>query len=132
MQWSCWTIVGLLQIYTNRYLAHLWKWKSLLHNIAGFLASFMCIFSTYMATKENGFTLFSGRHGSIGLVLGILTLFLAISGILPAYLLRFKTNTWGKMKFIKSKLPHKYLGLSMIIASQLAITSGIKVYHKKA
>ena len=36
------------------------------------------------------------------------------------------------MKFIKSKLPHKYLGLVMIIASQLGIVSGIKEYHRKA
>ena len=55
----------------------------------------MCIFSTFMAAKENGFTLFSGRHESIGLILGTLTLFLALGGILTAYLLRFKTSTWG-------------------------------------
>ena len=96
---------------------HFWKWRGLLHNIAGSVASFMVLFSVTAATKENGFNIFSGRHGSIGLILGILTVFLAVGGILSAYFLSYKTSKWDQMRFVKSKKLHQYLGLFMVIVS---------------
>ena len=102
-----------------------------MHNIAGSIASIMVLFSVTMATKENGFNIFSGRHGSIGLILGIATVFLAVGGILTAYFLSYKTSNWDQMRFVKSKKVHQYLGLFMVIISQTGVVSGIKTYHNK-
>ena len=126
VMWASWTIVGLLQIYTNRYMMHQWKWRGILHNIAGSIASFMVMFSSIMAMIEvPRFRIFKNPHRFFGFSVFCLTVFLALGGIISAYLLKFKTSNWGSMKSVKSKKGHQYLGLISVAVAQYSIITGI-------
>ena len=105
--WVCWTIIGLLQIYTNRYMMHKWKWRGTLHNTLGSIASVMVIFSSIMAMNEvRSLNIFRNPHRFFGFSVFCLLILLALGGIISAFLLKYKTDNWGSMKFVKSKKSH--------------------------
>ena len=35
IMYICWSFLSLVQIYLNRYLRHMWRWRQLAHSIVG-------------------------------------------------------------------------------------------------
>ena len=130
VMWSCWTIIGLLQIYTNRYLKHFWRCRHALHSIAGTISVLLVSASALFALKKNDWTIQKTPHTIGGVITFAFTLLIGIGGISLAIVLKFSTNDWDSMKFIKGKVFHKVLGLVLTVGSQATVAFGLKAFYK--
>ena len=115
--WGCWTIIGLLQIYTNRYLKHYWRCHRTLHYITGTLAVLIITGSALFALSKNDWKILKTPHTIAGVVTFICAVLLGIGGIFSAVMLRYKTHEWDSQRFIKGKIVHKIFGLGLTIGS---------------
>jgi len=41
--WFAWTIFGVAQIWTGRYLMHWWKWRLFMHSVFGGLVGVLTL-----------------------------------------------------------------------------------------
>ena len=55
--WTSWALIGLLQISTNRYLKHHWRWSKIVHSVLGFFAMALVITASLIALKTGGWTI---------------------------------------------------------------------------
>lgn len=53
LMWLCWTGIGLMQIITNRYMTHHFRWRQILHSTLGGLHLVMAFFSFVIVFKMN-------------------------------------------------------------------------------
>ena len=128
LMWSCWTIIGLLQIYTNRYLKHFWKWRHTLHYVAGTISVLLISASALFALSKNDWTIQVAPHSIAGVITFGLSVLLGLGGIFSAIVLKYSTSDWDAMKFIKGKVVHKIFGLGLTIGSQVTQGYGIKAF----
>lgn len=128
VMWSCWTVVGLLQIYTNRYLKHFWKWRHTLHYVAGTISVLLISASALFALSKNDWTIQKAPHSIAGVITFALSVLLGLAGIFSAIVLKYSTSDWDAMKFIKSKVAHKIFGLGLTIGSQVTQGYGVKSF----
>ena len=56
--WVSWTVIGLLQIITVRYLKHWWQWSQFLHNVLGLLSGAATLFATLLMLKHLNFSFY--------------------------------------------------------------------------
>ena len=49
--WTSWALIGLLQISTNRYLKHHWRWSKIVHSVLGFFAMALVVTASGIALK---------------------------------------------------------------------------------
>ena len=47
--WFTWVVIGLSQIYLNRYMKDNWRWNKLLHAILGMFAMALTITAAMLA-----------------------------------------------------------------------------------
>ena len=55
--WTTWALIGLLQIYMNRYLRHYWKWSKTVHAVLGFFAGALMLTAGLIALKVGNWTI---------------------------------------------------------------------------
>ena len=81
--WATWVVIALLQIYTNRYWRHYWRWTKTVHAVLGFFAAALVITSGFIALKTGGWTInsTSSLHSKLGFSMFILGLLLMLGGI---------------------------------------------------
>lgn len=58
IMWVSWTVIGLFQIITARYLTHWWKWSGFLHNFLGLLAGTATLFASLLMLKHLNFSFY--------------------------------------------------------------------------
>ena len=52
--WFAWTIIGLIQIYLNRYMKHKWRWNKLVHGILGIFSMAIVIAAGVLSLNASG------------------------------------------------------------------------------
>ena len=52
--WTGWSLIGLLQIYTNRYWRHYWRWSKTIHAILGLFSMSLGVTASFIALKTGG------------------------------------------------------------------------------
>ena len=78
--WSAWTIFGLFQVTTARYLKHHWQMNRWLHAISGSIVLSSTLgYGIYGLIKIGKIK--DDIHGPMGIVATALTLLLAITGL---------------------------------------------------
>jgi len=124
--WGAWALIGLLQIYTNRYYRHMWKWSKLAHGILGFIAGALMITAGFIAIKTGGWTINSSSsvHAKAGFSTFILGVVLMLGGI-TANIIRLKVNLpWKTKKALFVGKVHKWFCRFIVLVSQFVIGSG--------
>lgn len=58
IMWGAWTVLGLLQIITARYLKHWWRSSECLHIIIGITCGVASMFGTLIMLKHLNFTFY--------------------------------------------------------------------------
>ena len=117
IMWGCWTIIGLLQIYSNRYLRSYWRCHRTLHYITGTLAVLVITASALFALSKNNWKILKTTHTIAGFITFILAVLLGLGGIFAAVTLKYSTNEWDTLRFVKGKAVHKVFGLGLTIGS---------------
>ena len=54
MMWFAWTIIGLAQVYLNRYMKHKWRWNKLVHGILGIFSMALVIAAGVLSLNASG------------------------------------------------------------------------------
>jgi len=49
--WFAWTIVGIAQIWTGRYLVHWWRWRQFTHSVLGSLIGILTVAGAIIILK---------------------------------------------------------------------------------
>ena len=57
LMWGTWALIGLMQIYTNRYWKKNWRWNKIVHAALGFLSMAMVITAGFIALNLGGWTI---------------------------------------------------------------------------
>lgn len=92
--WGAWTLIGLVQIYTNRYMKHFWKVRHYIHSVTGFLIFAITVVSGLLTIRKLGWTIASTRHTIAGFVTLILAVLLCLGGVFSLVMLKTKTSEW--------------------------------------
>lgn len=117
--WTSWALIGLCQIYTNRYLRHKWQWSKTVHAILGFFAMALVITAGFIALKVGGWTInsTSSLHAKAGFSVFILGLLLMLGGV-TANIIRLKVNLpWQSKKALFVGKVHKWFGRGIVLVS---------------
>jgi len=125
VMWGAWTLVGLLQLYTNRYWKHFWRWRQILHSIAGTLSLLLVIIFGFIALSKQNWKIVKSKHTIAGFVTLMASILLMLGGFFNGFILKAKSNQWGALKAIKWKAVHKYFGILLVIGSQFTQVTGI-------
>ena len=124
--WMTWALIGLLQICTNRYWRHKWRWNKIVHAVLGFFAAALIITAGFIAIKIGGWTINSqsSLHAKLGFSIFILGLSLMLGGII-GNIIRLKVEMpWKTKKALLVGKVHKWYGRFIIIVSQFVIGTG--------
>ena len=129
--WFSWAVIGLSQIFTNRYLRHKWRWSKITHSILGFFSAALIITAGLIALKMSGWTVsFNGSlHSILGFFTFILGLLLIIGGM-TANIVRLKVNmAWNTKRVLLFGKIHKWFGRLLILGSQFVICTGFYNFY---
>ena len=129
--WTVWVLIALLQIYTNRYWRHYWKWTRTVHAVLGFFAAALVITSGFIALKTGGWIInsTSSLHSKLGFAMFILGLLLMLGGII-ASIIRQKVNMpWKTNKALFVGKVHKWFGRFIILFSQFVVMTGVYNFY---
>jgi len=124
--WISWAVIGLLQIWTNRYMRAHWRWNKVVHAILGFAALLFVLIAGFIALSVGGWTINSNSelHAKLGFSFFILGLVLMVGGIV-ANVTRLKiAMPWKTKQVLLLGKVHKWFGRSIVILSQFVIGTG--------
>ena len=117
VMWGAWTLVGLLQLYTNRYWKHFWRWRQTLHSIAGLLSLVLVIIFGLIALSKADWKIAKTKHTIAGFVTLVAAFLLMLGGVFSGWILKVKSNQWDMLGKIKMKAVHKYFGILLLFGS---------------
>ena len=127
MMWSMWTLVGLTQIITGRYLKHAYKWRQLIHSMTGTLLLITTLSAWIIVLKLANWKLllkdFHTITGNITMLAGILV---CLGGLFAGSLRIFAKMEWKTSLLLLFGKIHKIFGYSIVVLSQITVSSGIQ------
>ena len=124
--WFAWTIIGICQVYTNRYMKHYWRWGQTLHTGLGIASGLLTLAGIIIILQWLGWAFyFDHWHNVAGILFMFLCEFLVMGGIFAISVRRFANFDWQTSKLLRTSSIHKYFGYFMIFAVQVAMTTGI-------
>lgn len=129
MMWISWTLISMLQLWTNRYWVHHWKWRQPLHSVLGILAGILSLIAGIIAIKNTGGWYFDYLHNASGIVFYFLTILLVLGGIVTLLNRKYLAKPWQTKSMLMGTKVHKYFGYLIIITVQIAVCSGISRYN---
>jgi hypothetical protein len=96
LMWFSWTFISILQISTNRYLKHHWKYAQAMHNTLGMCSGVMTIsaFVLIMHSKNWVLAFHQSYHMQFGVLSMLMAVWLIVQG-LCTWCRRSKANEWG-------------------------------------
>lgn len=132
MMWFAWTIIGLAQVYLNRYMKHKWRWNKLVHGILGIFSMALVIAAGVLSLNASGWKINSqsSKHSKAGFVMLIMGLLLMLGGIFAGLSRRYMQWEWKTKWIIMIGGSHKYFGFAVLIGSQVAIYTGLMNFYK--
>ena len=126
IMWLAWTLVGVAQIWTGRYLVHLWRWRQFVHSALGSMMGVLTITGVALILKFLYFGFyFNYLHNVSGMVCALLGLLLVLGGVFALVQRRVVNNDWKTKQMLQMTLGHRIFGYFMIFAVQIAVTTGI-------
>ena len=122
--WSAWCIFGMIQIMSNRYFKHHWRYNMWIHRISGSVILLTTlIYASYALYKFDRFEAFHVELGIYTLVGVSVPVF---SGILARSRL---TRADSNSKCLRNcKNAHKVFGYLILILGNTTVTFGIYDY----
>lgn len=82
LMWFTWSVLSLVQLYTNRYAKHWWRYRHTVHNVVGVISLLLTIISLFVVLNWLGFAFyFDHWHNVSGTIFMILTILLMLGGI---------------------------------------------------
>ena len=66
IMYTCWTVLSYLQLLSNRYLRHYWRWKQKMHTVVGTLMVLSTASGALVALEANDLTLDGDLHEFFG------------------------------------------------------------------
>lgn len=128
MLWGAWSILGLVQIASNRYVkGRAWRYHMWLHRIGGCLALALTLFAAFWAWSFLKWEVFYNWHTIFVFPVGGFITILVLGGLAAD---RVKSTTaWNTRTALQAKLVHGWLGWFCLLAGQGAIFSGIHYYR---
>lgn len=129
--WLSWAVIGLLQIYTNRYWAKNWRWNKKVHAILGFASMALVVTAGFIALKTGGWTINSSSslHAKSGFCIFIMGLTLMLGGIIAANLRLFAPLPWNTKWILRVGMVHRWFGWGVILTSQFVIGAGFVNFY---
>ena len=81
--WTTWALIGLSQIFPNRYARHHWRWNKIAHAILGWISLAFILTGGFIALKTGGWTINSesSMHAKFGFATMILGIVLMLGGV---------------------------------------------------
>ena len=90
--WVSWAVIGLLQIFTNRYWSYKWKWNRLMHMYLGFFSSALIITAGFLALQQkDNYKMGNSWHSKSGYIIFWCGLGLIVTAVL-ANIIRLKIS----------------------------------------
>ena len=122
-----WTLIGLLQICTNRYWRTNWRWNKVVHAILGFFALALTLTAGFIALKKGGWNINSesSLHSKVGFSCFILGLVLMLGGIIANIIRLYVPMSWNTRTVLAIGKIHKYFGWLVILFSEFVVCTGI-------
>jgi len=128
LMWSSWTILGLVQIITNRYGKACWRYHQLIHSVFGFITVLATISAVAIMLAARGLILIN-LHTILGFITFICIILLGIGGIVASSTRLGICNMMWKTKcLLRLGLIHKGFGYLMILATQASLFTGFLIY----
>jgi len=127
--WFSWSIIGVAQIWTGRYLKHWWRWRQFTHSVLGGFIGVLTVSAAILILTWVDWALLYAVHNIAGLVCAILGLLLVMGGIFALTMKRLVNNDWKTKQMLQMITGHKIFGYFMVIAVQVAVISGIIRYQ---
>jgi len=127
--WFAWTLVGVAQVWTGRYLVLWWRWRQFSHSVLGGLIGVLTLAGAVVILNWLSWSFyFDHLHNVAGLVFVILGLFLVMGGIFALVQRRVVNNDWKTKQMLQMTMGHRIFGYFMIFSVQIAVISGINRY----
>jgi hypothetical protein len=115
IMWTCWCLISVIQVYTNRYLRHKWTWRQYLHSALGFFTIIATLTAALLVFWLADWVKGNSVHVNMGLSMVILGLLLCIGGIVTS-IIKFKIPmAWSTRKKIMLSKFHGYFAYLLII-----------------
>ena len=129
--WGTWALIGLLQIYTNRYWRKHWRWNKIVHAILGLFSMALVITAGFIALNLGGWTINSNSsmHAKAGFVIFISGLVLMLGGMIANIVRLFINMRWNTKWVLRIGMTHRYFGWSIILVSQFVIGTGFVNFY---
>jgi len=130
--WIGWTVIGMLQIWTNRYMRAHWRWNKVVHSILGFAALALILTSGFVALQAHGWRINRSQalHTKAGFCFFIIGTFPIFIGI-AANIMRLKAEmAWKSKRVLLLGKTHKWLGRACLLVSQYIIGTGTVNFFK--
>lgn len=125
MMWGSWTILGMVQIITNRYMKHHFKYRQLIHGISGFCMLLLTLLSYIIVFKMNDWHIvFNYAHAIVANPTVFVGIVVFIGGAL-AKMRRDKELPWQTDKILQMVKIHRGFGYFIIFFSQVTMSLGI-------
>lgn len=130
--WFSWTLLGLLQISSNRYLKHKFSWRQTMHTFSGI---FLCLtvassFTIILDFATNWVLYLNSLHTILGFTVVIICACVTIGGLSAEYIRRSDTMEWKTNLILTMKKFHRYFGYFVLFLSQCAVSTGIYKNYK--
>ena len=111
--WVAFTVCGLLQIISARYMGTFYEWRTYLHQVSGWLMVFLSFTAVGFAYMNAGYTLRLNYHSISGLATASQIPIVAILAMI-AQSSRYSPTEWST-NFVRTMSDvHKYHGYAVI------------------
>jgi hypothetical protein len=128
MMWSAWGVLGLVQLFTNRYLklGIGWKYTMWVHRIAGTLTLLITWIFAMLALRRKGWEVEVGVHQVLGVTILSLVTLIVVFGVINRIMMQ--RLRWRTADLLKIKKGHRWFGYFMLLLTETAIISGSLKY----
>jgi Cytochrome b5-like Heme/Steroid binding domain/Eukaryotic cytochrome b561 len=127
LMWASWSLLGLVQIITNRYLRHKFKWSKRIHMISGSLlcasviTGFMFIFKVVLGGEID----LDSVHTILGNLVVLTGTLVTLGGFLTQFVLGFSNMQWKTNVALLIRGTHSKFAYATLLVSQAAIMTGV-------
>ena len=132
MMWFSWTLLGLLQVISNRYLKHKFSWRQKLHTFSGV---FLCLtvassFTIILDYAADWVLYLNSVHTILGFTVIIMCGCVTIGGITAERMRQSESMEWKTHLILTVRKVHGLFGYSLLLLSQCAVSTGIYKNYK--
>ena len=127
--WISWSVLGLLQLASARYLKAQYSWYKTVHAIIGILLCLTIIMSFFVILgAEQWEFMLDELHTIVGNITIWTGVLLTLGGITAESIRRWANMNWKTNIVTSLGKFHGYFGYLVLLLSQVAVNSGLKMF----